>query len=168
MHAEDVLKYGHQTLFKALEGISEDDWYTSGLLGIWSLKDVVAHVASHEQVFVEVLGTLIGGAPTPTLDQFKSNPAHFNDDEVARRINFSREEVLSEYQDANARSIQLIIQIPVERRRLQGMLPWYGVEYDLEDYIAYGVYGHKREHSAQIEMYKDKLSNKQPGLVQSE
>jgi hypothetical protein len=38
-----------------------------------------------------------------------------------------------------------------------GLLPWYSAEYDLEDYITYAFYGHKREHCAQIAVYRDTL-----------
>ena len=38
-----------------------------------------------------------------------------------------------------------------------GFLPAYGMEYDLEDYIAYSFYGHKREHSAQIGVFRDAI-----------
>ena len=53
--------------------------------------------------------------------------------------------------------MDLIVRIPVETRHTNGVLPWYGAEYDLEDFIAYMYYGHKREHSAQIAVFKDKL-----------
>jgi hypothetical protein len=53
--------------------------------------------------------------------------------------------------------MDLIRQIPLETRRKSGLLPWYGAEYDLEDYITYAFYGHKREHCAQIAVYRDTL-----------
>ena len=53
---------------------------------------------------------------------------------------------------------ELLAQIPYEGRRLNGTLPWYGEEYDLEDFIIYTFYGHKREHSAQIAAFRDQLA----------
>jgi hypothetical protein len=158
MHAEDVLYYGHQTVLNAINGIPTYEWASSKVTGVWSLEDVIAHLTSHEQVFVDVLRSLISDVPTPILEQFKKDPGLFNDAEVERRREHNREKVISEYMGAYSISIQLISQVPLERRRLRGILPWYGEEYDLEDYIAYGVYGHKREHSAQINAYKERLS----------
>ena len=43
------------------------------------------------------------------------------------------------------------------KRREPGTLPWYGPEYDLEDFIAYTFYGHKREHMAQVNVFLDTL-----------
>ena len=66
--------------------------------------------------------------------------------------------MLAEYEVAYARAVTLMVRIPVEGRRLNGVLPWYGPEYSLEDFIVYTFYGHKREHSAQIEAFRDRLA----------
>ena len=44
-----------------------------------------------------------------------------------------------------------------ETLRQVGTLPWYGAEYALDDYLVYAFYGHKREHSGQISVFKDHL-----------
>ena len=49
-------------------------------------------------------------------------------------------------------------QVPIRVRRLNGMLPWYGAATDLEDFIVYSIYGHKREHAAQIAAYRGQWS----------
>jgi len=41
--------------------------------------------------------------------------------------------------------------------RQAGTLPWYGLEYALDDFLVYAFYGHKREHSAQIAAFRDRL-----------
>ena len=47
--------------------------------------------------------------------------------------------------------------IPPDTWRQNGTLPWYGAEYSLDDFIVYTFYGHKREHTAQINVFKDTL-----------
>jgi uncharacterized damage-inducible protein DinB len=109
MHAVDVLKYGNLTLLKALDGIPGDQWETEGVCGWWSVKNIIAHLASFEHILDEVLATFQGGGPTPYMQAWAKG--NFND----------------------------------------------GEEYDLEDFIAYQYYGHKREHSAQINIFKDRF-----------
>jgi uncharacterized protein (TIGR03083 family) len=157
MNPLDVLKYGHRTVLKAVDGLPEPDWHTPGAVGVWTVKDVIAHLASHEQAFVEILQSLLSEAMTPTLDRFKQGAAGFNDPEVLRRRSLSGAEALAELADAHAQTLVLLPQLPEELLRRTGALPWYGAEYDLEDYICYGVYGHKREHSAQIDGYRSRL-----------
>lgn len=158
MNANDVLRYGHQTVLVAIEGLPEKEWYTPGVCGKWSVKDIIAHLASFEHLLVDVLTSLQSDLPTPTLDRFFVDYETFNDDEVARRGNDSPAEVLAEYRETHKLAVRLLTHIPAERRRLSGTLPWYGEDYDLEDFIVYTFYGHKREHCAQIEMFQEQLA----------
>lgn len=155
MNAVDVLQYGHRTFMGALADLDQNDWSRPGVCGVWSVKDIVAHLASYELALVDILQSLIEGSLPGSLERFAA--ADFNDMEVGKRSDMSAQEVLSEYKDAYQRSAALISQIPVEKRRQTGLLEWYGSEYDLEDFLAYSFYGHKREHSAQINVYKDVL-----------
>ncbi len=157
MDAEDILKYGHRTLISNLEGIPPEQWSTSGVCGYWSVKDILAHLASYEQVLVEVLGNLVDGRPTPTLKLFAHG--NFNDEQVELRRGNTPVQVRAEYEDACQKAQKLIRQVPVETRRKKGVLAWYGDEYDLEDFLVYTFYGHKREHSAQIAVFKDTLKS---------
>jgi hypothetical protein len=114
-------------------------------------------VASFEHVLVEVLASFLESGPTPYLDKYGAGPLQFNDDEVAARQDMTAAEVLAEYKDTQAQTMALAARIPAETYGQNGALPWYGLEYDLDDYIAYAFYGHKREHSAQIAVFCDQL-----------
>lgn len=155
MDAEDILKYGHRTLMSSLDGIPDEQWLTAGVCGYWSVKEIIAHLASYEQVLVELLGNLVDGRPTPTLRSFQHE--NFNDIQVGQRQNDSPVQVRAEYEDWHQKAQKLIVQVPVETRRQKGLLAWYGDEYDLEDFLVYSFYGHKREHSAQVNVFKDTL-----------
>ena len=158
MNAADVSKYGHGTVLQALEGLPPEAWETGGVCGVWSVKDIVAHLASYEQLLVEVLATLLEPGPTPYRDEFVAPGGGFNDRQVALRAAHGAEEVLAEYRDANARVAGLLARLPAETLREPGTLPWYGGEYALDDFLVYMYYGHKREHCAQIAVYRDRLT----------
>lgn len=154
MNALDVLTYGHQTVMKAVDGLTEGAWTDGPVVGVWSAKDVIAHLASFEQVLTEVLGSFLDGAQaTPTLDLFRAG-GRFNDEQVALRAGRSAADVLREYETWHARAMELAPRIGAEAFNREGALPWYGMEYDLEDFIVYAIYGHKREHGAQIALFK--------------
>ena len=153
MNAVDILKYGHQTVFQATEG----EWETAGACGVWSVKDIIAHLASYEEVLVDILSTFIGKHPTPYLDRFIELGGQFNDTEVEKRKGRTVREVLDEFNDAYAQVMSLAEQIRPEQFRETGTLPWYGMGYALDDVIVYMYYGHKREHSAQIAAFRDRL-----------
>ena len=156
MNANDILKYGHFTFLASLEGLSDAEMEQGGVCGVWSTREIIAHLASYEHVLVEVLQAFLGGGATPYMEQY-ARGLEFNDLQVAARKENSSTELLDEYKTAQARTIEMVAQLPPETLRQTGTLPWYGMEYALDDFIVYAIYGHKREHSAQILVFRDTL-----------
>lgn len=158
MHAEDILFYGHRSLMRSMRGLADEHWSQSGVCGIWSAKDVIAHLASYELMLSEVLGSFQGLQETPTLDRYQAGD-NANDAEVEARNRLSHLEALQEYEAAHELVAERIKAIPVASLREKGAIAWYGEQYDLEDYIVYVGYGHKREHAAQFNSFKDSLKS---------
>lgn len=159
MNTIDVLKYGHQTMLSTLDGVPQSEWETGGVCGVWSVKDIVAHLTSYEHLLAEVLlATFLAGGPTPTMDMMAEiGPREFNDAQVDKRRDKTSDETLAEYKEVHAQVMSYIEQVPTEKRRENGTLPWYGMEYDLDDFIVYMNYAHKREHCAEINVFRDRL-----------
>ena len=156
MNAEDVLMYGSKTFLDNLSKFPKDKVNEPNACGIWSVKDVVAHMASEEEVLVEVLKGFVGNNdPTPLMDEMKQGAEEFNVKEVEKRKSKSFEELVDEYNVAHKKVMELLRQIPEEKRREVGTLPWYGEQYSLEDYLVYGYYGHDREHSIHVAAFQD-------------
>ncbi|MEW5960028.1 MAG: DinB family protein [Chloroflexota bacterium] len=158
MNVLDVLKYGHQTVLQTINNLPQTDWDTGGVCGVWSVKDIMAHLASFERLLVDILGTFLGQPSTPYLDRYlEAGPLLFNDTEVARRKEKTVAETLAEYNEQQAQTMKLVARIPAETWRQVSTLPWYGPEYALDDFIVYSYYGHKREHCAQIAVFRDQI-----------
>lgn len=157
MNATDILKYGQGTVLQTIEGFPESSWEKAGACGVWSVKDILAHLASYEKVLVDILSAFVGRHATPYLDKFTGLGGQFNDSEVERRRGRTVKEILDEFKDAHAQAMSLAAQIRPEGFRQVGTLPWYGMDYSLDDVIVYMYYGHKREHSAQIAAFLDRL-----------
>lgn len=155
MNASDILRYGNATLLKTLERMPDSDWDIPTVCGIWSGKDVMAHLASYETVLVEILSDQLEKCPTPTLDRFIDPKVNFNDDQVGLRKERTLDEIMTEYTQAHERSLTLVKQIPTARLQQPGVLAWYGPEYSIDDFMVYTYYGHKREHSAQYAVFCD-------------
>jgi hypothetical protein len=157
MNAADILKYGHQTVLQTFNGFPTTAWNTTGACGEWSTKDIIAHLASYEQVLVDILASFTHETSTPALDKFTTMGGRFNDYEVDQRRTKTMQEVLQELNEAHATTMALITTISPEVLRQNGTLPWYGTDYSLDDVIVYMYYGHKREHSAQVAAFQDQL-----------
>ncbi|MFZ0546450.1 MAG: DinB family protein [Candidatus Promineifilaceae bacterium] len=158
MHSADILKYGHLTVVSTVEGLPESDWNISGACGVWSVREIVAHLASFEHVLTEISQWILDEeTPTPLLQQYIKEGLAFNDNQVALRQAQTVAETWDEYETTCMNNLEIVGQIPVEKFRQAGILPWYGKEYDLEDFLVYTFYGHKREHGAQINAFRDIL-----------
>jgi hypothetical protein len=158
MNARDVMKYGHLTVLKAIDGFTDDNWNEGGVCGVWSTRNIIAHLASYELLLGDVLQNAADGSGTPNLDHYLETGEAFNDEEVDRRSGMTVAETLREYVAAYERSADAASQIPDGLWTTPGTLPWYGAEYSIDDWIVYQFYGHKREHTAQIDVYRDHLS----------
>jgi hypothetical protein len=162
MNTNDVLKYGHLWVLKHVQGLSEEQWETPNVCGWWSVKNIIAHLTSFENVLVDILNQCLEGGPTPVLDQFiRMDGDSFNALQVDLRKNWTPRQGLDEYSQAQSVVMALLKKLPADMLRQVGSLPWYGAEYDLEDYIVYSFYGHKREHCAQIAIFRDSLNHKE-------
>lgn len=151
-----VLYYGNQTVLKTLDGLDFAHWETGGVCGHWSVKDIIAHLAIEEQILLESLQALNGQSETPTLTAML-NSEKFNDTAVAAYQKHSPEAVFAEYQNLYEQTTALLKTLPTEKLRQKGLIAWYGAEYDLEDMLVYAFYAHKREHCAQINVFRDTL-----------
>ena len=160
MNAVDVVMYGQGTFLASLDSVPQTEWELPNVCGYWSVRQIVTHIASYEAMFADVLVSITGNDPAPTLDAFRNDPAGFNDAEVERRSDLTTDGALDELKSEHERVMSLIREIPPERLREVGTIPWYGPEYSVDDLIAYQVYGHKREHAAQICVFADHLSMK--------
>jgi uncharacterized protein (TIGR03083 family) len=157
MNAADVVMYGQGTFLASLDSVPQTEWELPNVCGYWSVRQIVTHLASYEAMFADVLVNITSDEPTPTLDSFRTDPAGFNDDQVERRGDLTTDAALAELKSEHERVMSLIREIPPERLREVGAIPWYGPEYSVDDLIAYQVYGHKREHAAQICAFADHL-----------
>lgn len=155
MNALDVTRYGHLTFLGALDGCTIDDVTKPGACGIWSAKDIVAHLASYELVLLGILDEAAGAGPNADLNRYRDEGLAFNDGEVAARIDWSFDDVLAELKSAHASVLERLPAFTPERLRLPGTIPWYGEAYALDDLIVYMSYGHKREHAAQVAAFNN-------------
>src|SRR5574341_2225758 len=120
MNAGDILKYGHETVLQNVEGLPEADWLVPRVCGVWSVKDIVAHLAWTERLILDALTTFAGGGPTPYLDAFRRKDPGLNDQEVARRRDWPGKQTLAEYVEAAGRVMDVAARIPPETFRRAG------------------------------------------------
>ena len=53
MNTSDLLEKGHLMVIQVVDGLPELQWDVPGVCGEWSVKDIVAHLASYERVILD-------------------------------------------------------------------------------------------------------------------
>ena len=160
MNPADVLKYGHTFVTRTLDGLPLTEWEAGGVCGVWSVKDIVGHLAAYEHFLTEVLSPFanitIDNVLMRQMGQLGADG--FNNAQATSRKDQTAEQVLAEYIDTfTYNQEQIVPKVPAAIWSQVGAIPWYGAEYSLDDYIVYSFYGHKREHSAEINVFKDRI-----------
>ena len=157
MNVVDMLKYGDGTFKGAYGNIPHESWERGEVTGYWSVKNIVAHLTSWELIVGDILVTMTGGGETPSLDELAAAPREYNEGSVVKRQNMTPAETQAEYEAAHARVMELAPKVSPETYRENGTIPWYGADYCLNDFIVYINYAHKREHAAEINLFRDRL-----------
>lgn len=90
------------------------------------------------------------------LIELMQDATTFNDKRVAMRVGYSAADVLAEYETGYNEAIALADALSPTLYINTGFLPAFGIQYDLEDFIIYVFYGHKKEHAAQITAFRER------------
>lgn len=147
MNTLDVLMYGQRAVVTTIGRFDADDWERIAL-GVWTAKDLLGHLGAFEVRFADALAPFVGASIE--TDLVKADPATFNDDQAAVRKDWAIDRVIDEFLSAHERAMAFARRVSAERWREVGTIPWYGVEYSLDDLVVYQMYGHKREHDPQL------------------
>lgn len=162
MNMSEALQNANLLVIRVLDGLPENAWDLPGACGDWSVKDIVAHLASYEHIIVDVLNTFQGGELTPTVKQWMQSRAAFNAAEVEARKYATAQQVMDEYQGTQVEAASLIMQIPPEKVQQTGTIPWYDQQHSLADFIQH-MYEHIREHVAQISTFHAQVNAEMEG-----
>ena len=155
MNTPDVLQNSNLMVIQAVDGLPETDWDIPGACGEWSVKDIIAHFASYEQVILDVLTSFREGEPTPYVLHWVNQPDAFNVTEVEKRKYLTAQQVMDEYQNLQVQATSLLMQIPADGVQQRGTMPWYRKECCLADFIDL-IYAHAREHCMQIALFRQR------------
>jgi hypothetical protein len=157
MNTTALLTYAHDNVLSAVSCVAPADWDAPGACGVWSPKEILAHLTSFEVVLVELLQSLMrSNMTTPQLDAFLANQEQFNETAVDQRRHLTPETILAEYKTAHQQALALPATLGHIDPRQRGIFDWYGPDYDLEDFLIYTFYGHKQEHCAQIVAFSER------------
>lgn len=149
MNSSDMLERSHILVTQAVDNLPENQWDVPGVCGGWSVKDIVAHLASYERLLLDILNTFQGHDVSPYVLNFLTNQDTFNKNIETSRKYETAQTILNEYHEAQVQTTSLLAQISPEQIQQRGTMPWLGAERSLTDVLKM-ISGHVKEHCDQI------------------
>jgi hypothetical protein len=151
----DALEDERENLLDAIEGLSDEEMLEAGVVGDWSIKDILAHLSAWEAELVKLLwqarhgerpsGIYTSGVPVDEVNKVWSQAAQSRplerviDDFISVRKQTIRR--VEPFSDAD-------LSDPQRYPWLEGNPLWEWIEND--------SFGHEAEHAAQIREWRAK------------
>ncbi|HJZ46533.1 MAG TPA: DinB family protein [Roseiflexaceae bacterium] len=132
-------------LLGAFAGLDEAALDRKGVVGEWSIKNVLAHIAAWEAWVVQALPVRLATGATPAdLRQRIADEDRFNAEEVAEREELTPDEQLMELERTRAELLAYVrgLDAPTLERRH----PWDTWEGTLPQYLLAALRDHEAEH----------------------
>lgn len=121
-----------------------------GVVGQWSMKDILAHIAGWQDWMLRVYPIRLETGDMPEdLRVTDENIDEWNRRFVAERAEYPPEKVLEDLQDGLRRL--MIYAANLGASRLGAPNPWPGRSASIADYLREHLVQHDREHREQIE-----------------
>lgn len=140
-------------------GLADEQVTVTPVVGEWTIKDVVGHVAFWDQVLLDhVRESYTQGRPHPQRDDEMDDIA--NPREAAKRKAWSWQRVRAEFENARRAVIERVESLSEVDLSVQVPSPWRGDNrfYSVAQMIEEVAIGHSQEHIEQIKNWKTKLN----------
>ncbi len=151
------LRAGRKEFQDAIAGLEEADMLRPKAADKWTLKDLLAHLASWDEEVVRVLQTFTmpGESQYTYVISDRNGFAVWNEEQVSMRRDHPLPDVISEFETARRDLIQVVegLTDPVLNRRR--MTSWGKPSTGFE--LVVTQVEHDREHAAQVRSYRKKI-----------
>ena len=145
--SDALAELGHTRaeLLAAIGGLDEAALDRKGVVGDWSIKNVLAHIAAWEAWVVEALPARMATGTTPAdFMQRVADEDRFNAEEVAEREELTPDEQLMELERTRAELLAYVSSL--DTAALERKQPWDTWEGTVSEYLLEALRDHEAEH----------------------
>ena len=145
MEIFEALARARSALLEAIAGLDEDAMERKGVVGEWSVKNVLAHIAAWESWVVQSLPTRLETGRTPdALRARVADEDRYNAEEVAEREELTASEQLIELERTREALLEYLHGLDTATWERRGLWDtWAGT---LAEYLHEAQVAHDEEH----------------------
>jgi hypothetical protein len=151
------LRAGRKELQETILGLTEEDFLRPKAIDKWTLKDMLAHVASWDEEIVRVLQTFTmpGESQYTYVIADRNGFAVWNEEQVGSRRERTFSETMSEYEIARRDLIQVVEGLTDAVLNRSRMTSWGKPATGFA--LIMTQVEHDREHAEQVRSYRKKI-----------
>jgi len=144
------LAESRQTLHQAIEGLSEEEMTQPQVEGVWTVKDVLGHIASWEETCLEPLQRYADGGPFEV--QVIEDYMAWNDEQAARKRDVPLDAILDELATIRQGLVEAASRLSAGQWKQRVPFSWGGRGTIAE--VLDVFYQHELEHVRTIERWR--------------
>lgn len=145
----EKLERQRESFLQAIEGLSDDDLHASGVVGDWSVKDIMAHLTTWEAELVKLLWQARQGV-RPTTIHMNNVPVDEQNERWYQALKARPlERVLDDFHGVREQTLRRVQAFSDKDLTDPDRYPWLG-GVPLWRWIAGDSFEHEAEHSADI------------------
>jgi uncharacterized damage-inducible protein DinB len=148
------LAESRQTLHQAIEGLSEEEMTQVQVEGVWTIKDVLGHIASWEETCLEPLRRYADGGRFE-VEVIKDYMA-WNDEQAARKRDISLDVILDELAAVRQGLVEAASRLSAGQWKQRVPFSWGGEGTIAE--VLDVFYQHELEHVRSIQQWRGSRS----------
>jgi hypothetical protein len=136
-----------QDLLDSYAGLSDRDLLEAGVVGAWSVRDIVSHVTVWEEELMKHLPQIVAGGRPPKYSDAHGGIDAFNAKMTEARRSLSLAEVLRERDRTHAKLVRVVRELPEDQIR---------TDTRARRRVRLDAYGHYPIHAAAIRRWRVK------------
>jgi len=143
------LNASREAMLKTLEGLDDDQMVEPGVIGDWSVKDILVHLSLWEAELVTLLWQARQGRKPTTAQLSPDTVDELNARWYPMHKDRALNQVLEDFHAVRRQTARRVDGFTDKELADPGLFPWLDGE-PLGHWIAEDSYGHEAEHMAQI------------------
>ena len=152
----DALEDERENFLEAIDGLSAEQLQTSGVVGEWSVKDIMIHLSAWEAELVKLLWQARQGQKPTTLHFSQIDTDAINQQWFENYRSRSMERVIDDFEAVRKQTIRRLEAFSDDDLNQAQLFTWQGKQ-PLWEWIANDSFQHENEHAAQIREWRARL-----------
>lgn len=149
-----TLKASREAMLKAIQGLGDEAMHEPGVIGDWSIKDILIHLSLWEAELVTLLWQARQGRKPTTAQLGPETVDELNASWHLMHKDRALERVLDDFHAVRHQTARRVDGFTDQELADPDLFPWLDGE-PLEHWIAEDSYGHEDEHMAQIVIWRE-------------